>query len=72
MDFDPQKVAVKQAVLRKARRAILVVDASKFERPAVVMVAPLQAFAAIVTDCAPSPGLGRQFRKAGVELTVAS
>jgi DeoR family transcriptional regulator, glycerol-3-phosphate regulon repressor len=71
MDFDPQKVAVKQTALRNARRAILVADASKFARPAVVLVAPLATFAAIVTDGAPPASLARQFRKAGISVAIA-
>lgn len=71
MDFDPQKVAVKQAALRNARRAILVADASKFARPAVVMVAPLATFAAIVTDDAPPVSLAKQFGKAGINVVIA-
>jgi DeoR family glycerol-3-phosphate regulon repressor len=72
MDFDPQKVAVKQAALRNARRAILVADASKFSRPAVVLVAPLARFAAIVTDEEPPSHLTGCFKRAGVELAIAS
>lgn len=72
MDFDPQKVAVKQAALRNARRAILVADASKFARPAVMLVAPLGRFAAIVTDSPPPAQLGARIRAAGVELAIAS
>lgn len=71
MDFDPQKVAVKQAVMRNARQAIIVADASKFLRPAVVLIAPLGKFAAIVTDSPPPAALERQFRKTGVKVAVA-
>lgn len=70
MDFDPQKVAVKQAVLRNARRVILIADASKFVRPAVVRIAPLAAFSAIVTDSAPPASLDSNFRKAGLNVAI--
>ena len=71
MDFDPQKVAVKQAALHNGRRAILVADASKFARPAVMLVASLATFAVIVTDSPPPAALAKQFRKAGVSVTIA-
>lgn len=71
MDFDPQKVAVKQAVLRNARRVLVVADASKFERQAVVLIAPPARFSAVVTDNPPPSALARQLQKAGVEIAVA-
>ena len=54
-DFDPQKVAVKQAALAHARKAVLVADAAKFGRHAVLRIGPPARFAALVTDGAPPP-----------------
>jgi DeoR family glycerol-3-phosphate regulon repressor len=71
MDFDPQKVAVKQAVLRNARQAILVADASKFHRPAVVLLARLGTFTTVITDSLPPAALQRQFQNAGVGVAIA-
>ena len=71
MDFDLQKVAVKQAAIAHSRRAVLVADRSKFGHPAIVRIAPAAAFAALVSDDAPPAGLGAALEAAGVELVVA-
>jgi len=71
MDFDLQKVAVKQAAIAHSRRALLVADRTKFSHPAIVRIAPAAAFAALVSDAAPPPGLRAALEAAGVELLVA-
>lgn len=70
-DFDPQKVAVKQAVLAQARHAVLVADASKFGRAAVVRIAPPGRFASLVSDAAPPEPLAGLLAAAGVALVTA-
>lgn len=72
MDFDPQKVAIKQAALDNARTAILVADRSKFERTAVMRIAPLSSFHVVVSDRQPKAKLARAFRNAGVEVRSAA
>lgn len=71
MDFDPQKVAVKQAVLEQARAALLVADASKFGRGAVVRIAPAARFGSLVTDAPPPHALAAALAEAGVAVSVA-
>ncbi len=72
MDFDPQKVAIKSAVLANARQAVLLADGSKFRRSALVRIAPPGSFAALVTDAAPPEPLEQAFERAGVAVKVAS
>ncbi|MGQ9368393.1 DeoR/GlpR family DNA-binding transcription regulator [Azospirillum sp. ST 5-10] len=71
MDFDMQKVAVKQAILAAARRGVAVGDAAKFSRTAVVRLAPPSAFSAIVSDGAPPAPLRERLEAAGVALVRA-
>mgnify|MGYP000898197805 CR=1 FL=1 len=49
-DFDPDKVAVKRSAIESAAAAVLLADASKVGRAAVVRIAPLTAFGRLVTD----------------------
>ncbi len=72
MDFDPQKVAIKSAVLANARQAILLADSSKFQRSALVRIAPPESFAALVTDAAPPETLASSLAGGGVEIQVAA
>jgi len=70
MDFDMQKVAVKQAVLSNSRQAIIVADASKFARTAIVRIAPLSAFRLLITDTNPSPRLRDLADTSSVDVIV--
>ncbi|MEL6522826.1 MAG: DeoR/GlpR family DNA-binding transcription regulator [Pseudomonadota bacterium] len=54
LDFDPEEVAVSKAILDRARRTVLVSDASKLTRPAPIRIASLEQIDLIVTD-APLP-----------------
>ncbi len=54
LDYDMQEVSVSQALLRHARRAILVADQSKLQRTAPVRVASLSQIDLLITD-APLP-----------------
>ncbi len=71
MDFDIQKVGVKNAAMENARRAILVADGSKFVRSAFVRIAALEDFSHVITDREPPAALKSAMRKAGVEIIVA-
>jgi DeoR family glycerol-3-phosphate regulon repressor len=71
MDFDIQKVNVKNAAMRNSRRTILVADASKFTRTAFIRIAELEHISQLVTDTAPPPAFGAALKEAGVELIVA-
>lgn len=61
MDFDPEKVAVKRLAGERARRRLLVADATKFERQARECIAPGAAFDALVTDAAPTGAVAEAF-----------
>lgn len=71
MDFDIQKVGVKNAAMGNARRTILVADGNKFIRTAFVRIAPLEDFSHVVTDTEPPTALKNAMQKAGVEIIVA-
>lgn len=71
MDFDPQKVSAKQAVLAQARAAVLVTDSTKFDRQALARIAPPTRFTALVTDAEPPPPLAQRLRQAGVTTLLA-
>lgn len=72
MDFDIQKVAVKQAVIANARSAVAVGDSLKFARQAVVRIGPPSAFARLVTDAPPPARLAERFAAGGLAVTVAA
>lgn len=53
LDFDAEKIAVKQAAMAVSRRQALIADSSKFTRSARLEIARLDSFDLIVTDAAP-------------------
>ncbi len=61
---------VKQAMIRAARRVILLADSSKWRRVAFVKVAPLSAIHTIVTDSDLPEDARAAFEHMGVELIV--
>lgn len=71
LDFDMQKVAIKQAALKNTRHAVLVADATKFSRSALVRVATPDQFECLITDAAPPQRLAEKFEAAGIEVRVA-
>lgn len=71
MDFDILKVAIKQAMVAQARRVILVADAAKFTRSALVRVMPFEAISIFVTDAPPPDHLAQRISEAGCRLVVA-
>lgn len=71
MDFDIQKVGVKNAAMENARRTILVADGNKFLRTAFIRISALEDFSHVVTDTEPPTALKNALEKAGVEVIVA-
>lgn len=57
LDFDADKIALKQCAMEVARRKALVADHGKFTRSALLRVADLNAFDLLVTDEPPPPAL---------------
>ncbi|MGY6570693.1 MAG: DeoR/GlpR family DNA-binding transcription regulator [Salinarimonas sp.] len=53
LDFDVREVRISQAIIRQARRAWLVADASKFIRSAPVRIASLADVEHFITDAPP-------------------
>mgnify|MGYP001580208131 CR=1 FL=1 len=68
---DPDEAAVKSAIVRAARRVVLVTDAEKLGRELLVSFAPLNAIDVLVTDAAPQPVLADALAEAGVEVWLA-
>lgn len=71
-DFDPQKVAIKQAAIDNARTAIIVADSAKFDRRAVMRIAPLASFQILVSDRGPDATLARHLTAAGIDVRIAA
>lgn len=67
---DPAEAAVKSALVRAARRVVLLADSSKFGRDHVVEFARLEGIDVLVTDTAPRGPLARALSTADVEVVV--
>lgn len=68
---DPDEAAVKSAIVRSARRVVVVADETKLGRELLVSFAPLSAVDLLVTDAAPDPQLDAALADAGVDVWVA-
>lgn len=71
LDFDIQEVGVSRAVLRQARKTMLVADCSKFRRSAPARIASLSELDMFLTDAPPPAALRDACRQWGTELVVA-
>lgn len=71
LDFDIREVQVSQAIIRNARRVMLVTDGSKFMRSAPVRIAHLSDVDILVTDRLPSSELAALCEVNGVEVLEA-
>lgn len=72
MDFDVQKISVKQRMITNADSVFAVADASKLRRAAIVRFAAPSDIQALFTD-APAPGtLSARFAQAGVRVVVTN
>lgn len=70
-DFDPDKIALKQGMIRNATRPLLVGDSAKFTRRATIKVEAAQAFAHVVTDAALDSETRDLMQRLGVNLRQA-
>lgn len=68
MDWDPEKIAVKRAMIAGARRALLLADSGKHARGALMRIAPAAGFAALLTDAPPPPALAQALEAADVAV----
>lgn len=71
-DFDLREVKVAQAILAQGREAWLAADASKFNRAAMVQLAPLARFDCLFTDAPPPAPFPELLDAAQVQCVVAS
>jgi DeoR family glycerol-3-phosphate regulon repressor len=71
MDFDHDKIAAKRAMMRHARRVLLVGQADKFRRAAVVRLGGIEEVSAIVTDEAPPAHVAELAANRQVALLIA-
>ncbi|MCF3947860.1 DeoR family transcriptional regulator [Acidiphilium sp. AL] len=70
-DYDMDEVICSQAIIRNARRVLLVTDHSKFGRPALMRVGNLAQIAALYTDLPPPAPIAALIASLGVELHIA-
>ena len=68
---DPDEAAVKTAIVRAARRVVVVADAEKQGRELLVSFAPLTEIDVLVTDAAADPELAAALSDADVEVWLA-
>ena len=68
---DPDEAAVKRAIVRSARRVVVVADADKLGRELLVGFAPLEDVDVLVTDAEPDATLSAALAEADVEVWIA-
>lgn len=68
---DPDEAAVKRAIVRAARRVVVVADADKLGRELLVGFAALSEIDVLVTDAAPDENLSAALAEADVEVWLA-
>ena len=71
LDFDSREVDVARAILRNARKKILVCDAGKFLRRAPVRICGIEEIDVMVTDRQPPPQFMAAAQAAGTQVVVA-
>lgn len=65
-----EKVPIKQAIIKAARRSVLLADSSKFARRAAFRVSALSDFSLVVTDAGIPEDLVRSVRGRGIDIEV--
>jgi DeoR family glycerol-3-phosphate regulon repressor len=70
-DYDMDEVICSQAIIRNARRVLLVTDHTKFGRPALMRVGTLSQISALYTDQPPPAAMIALLATLGVELHIA-
>lgn len=63
-----EKVALKKTILEQAKKAVLLADASKFEKQAMMTICGIQEFDVLITDKTFSEKEKKELEKKGVEL----
>jgi len=72
LDFDLREVTVSRAVLRRARKTMLVADHTKFRRTAPARIAPLADIAVFVSDRSPPGELPQRCADWGTTVDLAA
>jgi DeoR family glycerol-3-phosphate regulon repressor len=67
-----REVMVARAIVEQSRQVWLVADHSKFERPAMIEMAPMKVVHTLFTDIAPQTAQQRLMEKLGVRCVVAT
>lgn len=70
-DFDYREVKVTETAIAHSRQVWVVADASKFDRRAMVEVAPVSRVGVLFTDAPPPAGHAAVLAEAGVTVEVA-
>ena len=70
-DYDMREVMVARAIVAQSRQVWLVADHSKFDRPAMIEMAPLKVVHTLFTDRAPATAQQRLMADLGVRCVVA-
>ena len=68
---DTDEAAVKTAIVRSARRVVLLADSSKFDEESLVSFGSLEEIDAVITDRTPGPALAAALDGAQVEVVTA-
>jgi DeoR family glycerol-3-phosphate regulon repressor len=71
MDYDLEKIAVKQAAIRRSDASIAIGDQSKFEQHAIAQIAAPRSFSSLVTDATPPDRLAEMFSTSGLKVIIA-
>ena len=66
-DPDPLEAEVKRVMIERARRPVLLIDGSKFDRPALSVIGPISDVALVIAASTPDRTL-RPLKRAGVEV----
>jgi DeoR family glycerol-3-phosphate regulon repressor len=70
-DYSPDDSEIKRVMMRRSRRVLVLADASKLGRRAMVEIAPLVPAMTVVTDEAPGAELGEALAQRKVAVVVA-
>jgi DeoR/GlpR family transcriptional regulator of sugar metabolism len=70
-EFNLEDALVKHAMLRCAKRVILTVDSSKFNRVAFTAIAPLKVVQTVVTNTEIEPAIVARLKKENIDVILA-
>ncbi|MFO1172957.1 MAG: DeoR/GlpR family DNA-binding transcription regulator [Hyphomicrobiaceae bacterium] len=70
-DYSPDDSEIKRVIMHRSRRVLVLADAAKLGRKAMVEIAPLADAMMLVTDAAPAAALGKALAARKVGVVVA-